>query len=276
MRSFALLLLGALVGCDASTGGARLTFAAAAVGTSAAKDGRLEFTNSLGYHVVLTRARLHVGALYLNKNVGLSGSQATTCILPGTYVGQVLGALDIDALSPNPQAFGIDGNGLAVGAKTGEVWFAGSDINTLDAPCDSSISRCVDGRTVILDVAGVADRKGATYTFSGTLTIGRNHLVPSADPAAPSLHPICRERIVSPIPVDLSPTAGTLLLRVDPSAWFVGVDFSKIPESPDAPSQLQFSDSSDNRADTSLYQGLHSQSAYQFEFLPKGADLSPQ
>jgi hypothetical protein len=274
MRGLALLVLATLLGCDASTGGARVTFAAAVVGAAAAKDGRLELRNSLGYHVVLTRARLRVAALYLNKNVGLSGSQATTCILPGTYVVQVLGALDIDALSPYPQLFAIEGDGLAVPAKTGEVWLGDSDINTIDAPCDPSVEQCVDGRTVVLDVAGIADRQGTTYPFSGALTIGRNRLAPSADPAAPSIHPICRERIVSPIPVDLTPAAGTLVLHVDPSAWFVGVDFSKIPESPDDPSQLRFSDGSDNRADTSLYQGLHSQAAYQFELLPKGADFT--
>ena len=64
----------------------------------AASDGTLSFTNGLDYAVTLTRARLHVGAIYLNQSVPSSGSQETSCVLPDIYVAQVIGPLEVNAL----------------------------------------------------------------------------------------------------------------------------------------------------------------------------------
>ena len=47
----------------------------------------------------------------------------------------------------------------------------------------------------------------------------QNRGIPSSDQAQPSQHPICKQRIVSPIPIDLRPRdAATLLVAIDTHA----------------------------------------------------------
>jgi len=240
--------------CGGTTGGARVLFRASAAGPQDASGTSLDFTNGLNYHVLLTRARLHVGAVYFNQSVPSSGAQATGCFLPGNYVGQVLGSLDVDALSPSPQPFPAVGEANAIPAKAGELWLTGADINQ------------IDDATVILDVAGRADKAGISYAFQGTLTIGRNRYIPSTDPAFPSLNLICRQRIVSPILIDFTPQpGGELLVRVDPRGWFVGVDFAMLRRVSETPLLYQFADSAAGPADIALYNGLRSRTgAYEF------------
>jgi hypothetical protein len=248
------MALALIVSCGGTTGGGRVTFRASAAGPQDASGGSLEFTNGLGYHVVLTRARLHIGALFLNQTVPSSGAQATGCVLPGIYVGEVLGSLDVDALSSAAQPFPVDGDANAIRARAGELWLTGGDVNNIDDP------------TVILDAAGTADRASVRYPFQATLTIGRNRFIPSADPALPSLNPICKQRIVSPIPIDLTPQkGGQLLVTVDPRAWFIAVDFATLSRVSETPLLYQFADAAVGSADITLYNGLRSRTgAYQF------------
>jgi hypothetical protein len=252
--SLLALVLALTVSCGGTTGGGRVSFTAAAAGPAEVSGGTLQFTNSQGYRVVLTRAWLHIGSVYLNQSVPASGSQGTACVLPGIYVAQVLGALDVNALSATPQPFPVTGDANAVRAQVAEIWLTGGDVNT------------IDDTTVILDAAGTADKGGIRYPFQATLTIGRNRFIPSTDPAFPSANPICKQRIVSPIPVDLTPQdGGTLLIRIDPSAWFRAVDFSTVPKVSDSPLLYRFADSAAGQADISLYNGLRSRlGVYQF------------
>lgn len=252
--------------CGGTTGGAHVTFPAFAAGPTNATGGPLEFTNAVaglpGYHVVLTRARLHIGAAYLKPTTQILGAQATACYFaqPGFYTVEVLNSLDVNALSPTPQPFPGDGFATSVQVHAGELWLTGGDINT------------IDDRTVILDVAGTADQAGVSYPFAGSLTIARNRLPTSQDPAFPSLHPICKERIVTNIPVDLTPEpGGSLTLRVDPRGWFDQVDFKKLTPS-GSPPVYQFVDGGPDANCTegpcpsaALYSGLKSVTGvYQF------------
>lgn len=235
----------ATAGCGSTTGGARIEFPAAAAGPEDADGGPLAFDSALGYRVTLTRARLHIGGLYLNQSVPTSGSQATECTLPGIYVAQVLGAVDLDLLSPALQPFPVNGEGTTLPATAGEVWLTGGAIDA------------VDDATVILDSAGSATRGAESYPFEARLTISQNRLIPTSDPAAPGANPICKRRIVSPIPVALQPRAGrTLVLRVDPRGLFASVDFAEVPKVADAPPLYRFSDRPDNPADINLFAGL--------------------
>ncbi len=89
-----MLLVAASLGgaaCVGTTGSDLVTFDAAAAGPADATPGQgYAFTSGRGYQVVLTRARLHVGAVYLDKTCPTAGAQETGCILPGnTYVAQV-------------------------------------------------------------------------------------------------------------------------------------------------------------------------------------------
>jgi hypothetical protein len=246
--------------CGGTTGGAHVTFPAFAAGPADASGGPLEFRNVVsdtpGYHIVLTRAQLHIGAVYLKPTTQISGAQATACYFaqPGFYTVEVLNSLDVDALSPAPQPFPAEGFATSIPVHSGELWLTGGDINTID---DS---------TPILNVAGTADQAGVSYPFAGRLTIGRNRLQTSRDPGFPSLHPICKERIVTPIPVDVTPQpGGSLTVRIDPRGWFDQVDFKKLTAS-GSPPRYQFVDAPGaDTASDALYSGLKSViGVYQF------------
>lgn len=239
----------ALAACSGTTGGERTSFSAAAVGIAAADGGGLSFGTSAGYDVTLTRARIHIGAIYLNQSVPSSGSQATSCILPGIYVAQVSGPLEVDALSSDPQPFPNPGEGVGLHATAAELWLNGGDIDASDDP------------TVVLDAAGTATKDAHDYPFEAKLTIGPNRTIPSTDPSLPGANPICKQRIVTPIAVDLTPDdAGTLQLHVDPRAWFAQVDFSTLHMAEADPPLYRFADAATEAADISLYDALHARS----------------
>jgi hypothetical protein len=238
----------ALTSCVGSTGSDLFTFDAAAAGPEDAVAGQpLSFSTGRGYQVTLTRAKVHVGAVYLNKAIPISGAQATSCILPGIYVAQVTAGLDIDALSPALQPFPVKGEAIEALAIAGEVWLTGGDVNAAE---DS---------TVILDVAGTAKKAGSAYPFEGKLTIGNNRLGPINDPSQPGAHPICKERIVSPIPLRLDVRAGgSLLVRVDPRGLFRNVEFSELDPVADSPKLYRFKDTTDGQPNVNLYRALES------------------
>jgi hypothetical protein len=236
----------ALCACGGSTGMDHVHFKAEAAGPADATGAALGFDNEVGYRVTLAKARLHVAGIYLNQTVPLSGRPQGGCFLPGTYVGQVIGALDVDLLSPAPAPFPAPGDGLAVEARAGEIWLTGGDIDAADDP------------TVILDVEGTAVKGGTSWPFSAQITIGSNRLVPSSDPTQPSAHPICIQRLVSPIEIDLTPSEGaTLTLRIDPRGYFRTVDFSQLPAATGNPPVYQFANAATDNADVSLYKALH-------------------
>lgn len=212
MRALLLAVL-SLAGCVQTTGGTLVTFDAEAVGTPAAA----AFTSGRGYDVTLSRAQLFVGAVYLNQSNPSDHTLETECFLPGVYSGEVRGSLRIDALSGTPQPFPVQGNGTDAPVRAGELWLTDTDVNEEDS------------RLVVLDVAGVATRGGTSYPFTAAFTIGQNRKQPPRDPALPGSHPICKERIVSPIPTELTlAQGGTLRLVVDPRQWFASVEFAEL------------------------------------------------
>ena len=241
-------------GCNGSTGGDLLAFRAYGAGPSDAVAGQpYSFASGRGFQITLDRAHLHVGALYLNRSRPTSVSSDTSCTLAGIYVAEVPGALDLDVLDPRPQPFATKGFATSDFAPTGEVWLSGGDIN---AGQDT---------TVVLDIAGTASKNGFDYPFTAALTIGQNRAVAPADSALPGAHPICKQRVVSPIPTDITPErGGSLVLRVDPRGWFANVDFSKLD---DDGGTYTFHDASDDQPSANLFLGLRaSQGTYRFDW----------
>lgn len=250
-----LALLACSTGCSGTTGGDVFSFRASARGPAAADDGRYELVNAEGYRVTLDRAEVRLGALYLNRTVPTSVSADTTCTLAGGYVAEVTSGIVLDALAGTPAELPAPGLALAEHALTGEVWLTSGDVNE---PSDSE---------PVLELAGTAEKDGATYPFEARLTIGENRVVepPAATPGA---KPICKERIVSPIPANLLPReGGRLLLEVDPGVMLQAVDFSTLV--PDAEGVYRFDDDprTATAASVALYQGLHSTAAYRFHWL---------
>jgi hypothetical protein len=241
MRVLAML---ALAACG-TTGGNTVSFEVTASGAPDAAT----VDTALGWHVQLSRARLHIGAVYLNLAVPISGSQETNCILPGIYTAEELAGLDVDVLSAAPQPFPQPGVGTDDEARTGEVWLTGGDVN---ADAD---------QTLIADVAGTATKAAQVLPFTGTVTINTaNRGIPPSNPAQPSQHPICKQRIVSPIPIDLRPhDGGTLRLTVDTQQWFANVDFTAMVADPAG--GFAIPDDNTNAASAALFTGLRAATA---------------
>jgi len=247
----ALLLL-LLAGCSGTTGSNLVSFQAFAGGPADAT-APLQFDTAIGYSVSLTRAQLRIGAVYLNTSNPTSGSGASSCVLPGIYVAEAFGPVTVDLLSPALQPFPVQGEGTETLATTAEVWLTGGDVNARLDP------------TVILDVAGTAALGGASYPFQGSVTISNNRTIPVINPALPGSNPICKQRIVTPIAVNLTPTdGGVLTLRIDPRGMFQTVRFA------DAPSGVIPDTNADPGA--ALFKGLLSnEGVYQFTWSQGGA-----
>lgn len=249
-----LLSCALLAGCVGTTGGELLELHAYAAGPADARP-QLEFRTSLGYAVTLEEAQIFVGGVYLNRSRPTSVASDTSCTLPGIYVAELLGGREVDLLSATPQAF--PGTGFATNdrALTGEVWLSQGDVN-----------QSASG-TVVLRVAGTAERNGTAFPFRGKLTIGQNRVLPPNDPALPGQHPICKQRIVSPIAVDLTARPGSsLLLRIDPRGMFGNVDFQTLAR---AGTDYVFADAAGvDQASDNLYAGLRrSSGVYELSWL---------
>lgn len=255
MRAYvvAVMALGSTA-CVGTAGGDLFEFDAVAVGAAQAEDGTYSFESGRGFDVTLTQARVHVGAVYLNQAVATSVSSDTSCTLAGIYVAEVTSGLDVDALSRDWQPFPVRGHATADHAPTGEVWLTGGDINEEADP------------TVILDVAGTAQREDAEYPFEGELTIGTHRIVVPPNPALPGAKPICKQRVVSPIRTDITPReGGTLVLHIDPAGMFGNVDFTTLEPGPDG--IYRFADDASNQASDNLYSGLRaSAGVYSFSW----------
>jgi len=236
--------------CVSNTEGALVEFDVAAIGDEASKT----FDSPLGYRVHLEKAHIFIGALYLNQSAPGNYTLETSCILPGIYSAEVRGGLRVDALSEKRQAFPLKGRGTTEPSRAGEIWLSSGDIH---APHDS---------TLVLEVKGEASKEGRTWPFEAQLSIGENRAEPPSNPALPGSNPICKQRIISPIPVELElKNQGLLLLKVVPSAWFSHVDFSKFPEE-NAPPYL-FKDKAAAQPDNALYAGMRAHSGpYFFSF----------
>jgi hypothetical protein len=258
----AILLMLSLVtvaSCTGTTGGGTIDFSAAAAGPADANGAALAFTTDKGWAVVLTKAKLHLGAVYLDQSVPLSGAGNRECILPGTYVGEVTSGLDVDLLSPKPQAFPGMGHGTTGPAEAAQVWLTGGDINAIDDP------------TPILVLEGTATLGGDVRPFSAVITIGPNRSTPSATPGG---DPPCGHRIVlvnmHAKPLEVA-SSGGLLLRIDPRRLFLSLDFSQftvtttIPASDGGTTTLySFQDNSNDLPSSDLYSNLGTQTLYSF------------
>lgn len=247
-RCWRLALVAAWIAasCNRSTGGEITEFEAFAAGPEGLEPGQpYVFENDRGFTVTLTRAIVRVGAVYMNESVPTSVSSDTSCYLAGLYVAEVPGGFDIDALDPGLQPFPVPGFATTDRARTGELWLSGGD---LEADNDT---------TVILDIEGEAERVGEVFPFEAQLTIGDNRREPADDPAQPGSRPICKQRVVTPLELDITPTVGgRLVLRIDPARWFSNVAFDRLEQVGSSPPRYRFRDDSEDQPSRNLFHGL--------------------
>jgi hypothetical protein len=262
-----LFILGLASSCNGTTGYDLVDFYAAAAGPTSAVSGQpYAFTNDHGFAVTLDRAVIHIGAIYLDESVPTSGQQQEPCVLPGTYVGEVRGGGDFDMLSPSPQLFPVAGDGSTIPAATAEVWLSHGDVFASADPLP------------VLTLDGVATKGGsAPIHFQAGITIDGNRSPAPSNTALPGENPICLERIVTPILVDITlAQAGTLVLDLDPSSLFVNVDFSAFLSCPscqvtadDGSITYLFTNDTTNQPSINLYKNLTAAGpVYRFEWQP--------
>jgi hypothetical protein len=213
----------AVVSCGPSdTGGQLVTFPAFASGPPDV-GGSLDFDSGAGFHVQLTEAHMHIGAVYFRLGQTNPGDANASCVGDTTYGLEVPGPVDVDVLSNQRQQFSVTGNATTDLDQSAEIWLVYGDINQVTSATPTG------GAPVIASVAGVATKQGLTFPFQGSITIGPNRLIPPSNPAEPGANPICKQRIVSPIPLQIRPSVGgALLLQVDPRPWLGDVDFSTL------------------------------------------------
>ncbi len=236
--------------CTGTTGYALVSFYASARGASDAVKGQPYTFSSGSARVTLTRAVLHVGALYLTQAVPTSGGGPAPCTLPGTYdgvfVGEVRGGGDVDLLDPSPQGLTVTGDGSTLPAATGQVWLMHGDV---DAPSDP---------LPVLTLEGSVTSGGRTQTFAGSITIDSGRQPAPTNTSLPGSSPICTLRIVSGIPAHLTlAQGGTLVLRLDPRALFNDVPLVDLPACPGGqPAALCFTNDESNQSSRNLFQNL--------------------
>lgn len=231
-----------LASCTQSTGGELVDFPVTTSGTvDAGPDGH-RFQTASGFAVRLSRAELYVGAVYLDQTAPISGSQGGSCILPGTYVGQMTSGFRMNLLSTARVPAPALGHGTTDRALVGQVWLTGGDVNA------------VDDRTEVLVLEGAVSRADETRPFSAKITIGQNRQATTG--LAVGANPICKQRIVSVLTDVAVARAGGLLLRVDVEKLVANVDWSVVLAAP--PTGYAFTDAPGaDQPSTNLYANLH-------------------
>jgi hypothetical protein len=278
MRALAFLVpcLALSVSCNGTTGYDLVQFYAAGRGFSdARKDQPYTFDGPGGVRVTLTRASLHVGALYLTQSVPQPGGGPLACepqqTYEGAFVGEVRGEGDIDLLDPSVQQIHVVGDGSTIPAATGDVWLVH------DEAIQQGDLNQADG-TPVLTLQGTYEAGGVAHTFSAGITIDTNR-IQSTNPGLPGEIQICEKRIVSGIPAALTVAqAGTLVLHIDGAALFEGVIFTDLPDgpsltgpaagcAPNAQTEKCFTNDDSNLSSRTLFANLTTTGPYRFAWL---------
>jgi hypothetical protein len=217
LGGLALAALGAgAASCNGSTGNALVTFTAYAQGASGAAQ---PFTAG-GYSIQLTRAKMLIGAVYVDESPLGNQAGGPECIAPDLFAAQVPGPVEVDLLSGQPQEFSVYGQGTLDTGLSWQMWLTDGDVNEAN-------------HSHVVDLQGTATRiaDGTQVPFAAIVTINDNRLVTTVNPAQPGANPICKQRIVLIGGVDVTPVEhGTLTVTIDPRPWFqLGFDFASLP-----------------------------------------------
>jgi hypothetical protein len=262
MLTVALFLGGLMTACVGTTGGQVVTFDAEASGPSDVIAGQpLAFdtvyssgTKKTTWNVVLTKATLHVGAIYTSQTTTISGEQNVSCFSPGTYSGEVTSGVDVDLLSPTAAKFSGGGEGTTLPGESAQVWLTQGDVNLIDV------------EPPILVLEGTATNGTDRRAFTASISIEQNRLGSGTEIAG--ANPICKQRIISfASPITLA-QGGTLHLTVDPRLLFTNVDFSALAPATSG-TGYAFKDDSSDQPSAALYSALRSSgSLYTLQFTP--------
>ena len=228
--------LGLAAACAGTAGGDRFVFEARAGGAARDGAGPLTFTNDKGWETTLTQCNVTFGPVYLNAVAPLTGQQTWLgrWLLPfahadgsshlegGRVVGEVLAQITVNALSPSLDRLGA-GVTTVEAVRTAEIGFYPPS----GVPIDQA-----EIEQAALDVRGSATRGGVTVRFRGAIVLDDAWL-PDPKPDAPGAASILALRLVRGVPASFTPSrGGTLEVRVDPKALFMGADFATLDPNP--------------------------------------------
>jgi hypothetical protein len=257
-----------LASCTGTTGYQLVSFYAVGEGAADSQPGQPYTFTSDRFQISLTKAVLHVGAMYLNQSLPTSGAAESTCTLPGTYVGEVRSERDIDMLDPSPQPF-LPGDGSTIPAAVGQVWLSGPDVNSM---AEQTAPQTILPAVLLVEGTAIDTTDAQAFPFAGSVSIKPGCAAP--DKALPGTNPICEQRIVSQIRVDITLSqSGTLILHLDPKPLFAKVDFSEF-SAPFSKDPLLYGFQDKGPCDTDqpsvkLYENLRASGpVYQFEWKP--------
>jgi hypothetical protein len=214
-----------------------VTFAAAIGGVERDASAPYTFDNDYGWSVTLRKADVFLGPIYLNTLQPLAQTARLWRLLApvgvahahdshlgvGRIVGEVLGQLRFDALSPALLPFPVAGVASEEEVRSAEVWFY---------PPSTLPPETVKTSTAAVEVEGVATREGQQIPFKGRLLLD-DAWVPDVKPGDKGGQTITDLRKVRGIPTSFTPTAGGRLeIRMNVAKLFQGADFSNLESSP--------------------------------------------
>ena len=224
---FALGIAGAA--CNGTTGDNLIQFTPYAAGVAEAQ----QPFDAFGWRIQLTSASMYIGAVYFDESPPQSSFDSTECNVSDTFAAQVPGGVQVNLLSTEPQEFSVYGSGSADTALSWDLWFANGDINQ---PNTLPTAMLTGYATLISDPTQVIAFGAIVNINPGEDGAGARG-IPASDPALPGAYPICKQRIVQIVGIDLAfgqdnPNVnGKLLVTVDPRAWFLAagpIDFSSL------------------------------------------------
>jgi len=131
-------------------------------------------------------AKLHVGAVYLNRSVPVSGVGGHE-LHPAGHLRcrDHRGPETSIFFHPNRSHFPKWASGQRPPpAIVGEVWLTNVEIDKAEDPLP------------ILQLQGTADKDGDSRPFRAAITIGSNRTIANTDATQAGAYPICKERIV--------------------------------------------------------------------------------
>ncbi len=255
-------------GCAGTTGTRKIAFEAYAQGT---ESGRSPFTNERGFEVLLSKATVTFGPVYLNVVSPRQSSSGPDTFFrrlvegtahaagedhlgSGRVVGEVLGQVTFDALSDSRIRFPVPGVVTNENVRTVDLWFfpaSGQDPETKRVPA-------------ALTVEGVARRDGRSIPFRGALVLDDSWL-PDAKVGSREARTLADIRRLRGISASLVPTeGGALEVSLDVRALFRGADFDALEANPiDSDGARRLVQGKATGADqvmTNLFQGLKSSS----------------
>ncbi|HEU4408562.1 MAG TPA: hypothetical protein VFS43_25085 [Polyangiaceae bacterium] len=223
-------------GCAGSTGSDRFSFYARAGGVERDPSAPFEFDNDLGWRVALARAELTIGPLYLNTIAPLrqagcrwgvpfvrSAHAHDSHLGEGNIVGEVLGQVTVDLLSPEPVTFPAWGTVTRDEVRTLEVCYYPAPGQPPDAPGEGVAALRVEGR---------ASKGAQAVAFRGELALDQTWQ-PSGQPGSNNYEPLRALREVRGVPADFVPTEGGWLeLRIDAARLLRGASFEALAQNP--------------------------------------------